>query len=525
MRLAVLAAALALAAQTSAALAHATLVSSDPADGAVLATAPSRLVLTFNEPVSPLVLRLVDDQGAATTLSYRLDDTAVTIDRPGVIGRGSHALSWRVISSDGHPVGGSVLFSIGAPSAGGVPGAFAAVDWPVRIAIWCGRLAIYLGLLIGVGGVFFGKVVAMEDRGAGRLRLAALIAGLLAVPASIGLQGLDALDLPLSRLGQGIVWQTAMGTSWGATAVIAFLGLVAALAATAGRGRRAALLAVIAFLGVGAAFSASGHASAARPQLLARSAVFIHTMAVAFWIGALIPLAAALRQAGDRLVLRRFARLIPLAIVPLALSGAALAVLQVEKPAALWSTTYGRILLVKLALVSILLLLAAMNRWHLTGPAAAGDRAATKRLVLAICAEVGLAVAILGVVATWRFTPPPRSLEAAAARPAHVHIHIHTARAMADVALTPGRAGPVTASVMIMTGDLGPLDAKELTLILSNPAAGIEPIRRPATRSDDGIWRVGNLVIPVAGRWNIEVAILISDFEEVRLRETIDIRG
>ena len=30
--------------------------------------------------------------------------------------RGTHVLSWRVISADGHPVGGSVMFSVGAPS-------------------------------------------------------------------------------------------------------------------------------------------------------------------------------------------------------------------------------------------------------------------------------------------------------------------------------------------------------------------------------------------------------------------------
>jgi len=40
---------------TTAALGHAALVGSDPADGALLPDAPSRFVLTFNEPVSPLV--------------------------------------------------------------------------------------------------------------------------------------------------------------------------------------------------------------------------------------------------------------------------------------------------------------------------------------------------------------------------------------------------------------------------------------------------------------------------------------
>ena len=49
--------------------AHAALLSSDPADGAVLVTAPSAITLTFNEPVSPLVLRLVGAGGHALELS------------------------------------------------------------------------------------------------------------------------------------------------------------------------------------------------------------------------------------------------------------------------------------------------------------------------------------------------------------------------------------------------------------------------------------------------------------------------
>jgi copper transport protein len=186
------------------------------------------------------------------------------------------------------------------------------------------------------------------------------------------------------------------------------------------------------------------------------------------------------------------------------------------------TTPYGNVLIVKLALVAVLFLLASINRWRLTAPAVAGDPSAARKLVLAIFLEAALAVTILGVVATWRFTPPPRSLEAAAARPAAVHIH--TARAMADVTLSPGHVGPVDASIVVMTGDFGPLDAKEVTLTLADPAAGIEPIRRRATNNGDGTWRVDDLVVPVAGRWDIEVAILASEFDLVRINETIDIR-
>ncbi|MDP3321832.1 MAG: copper resistance protein CopC, partial [Bosea sp. (in: a-proteobacteria)] len=124
--------------------------------------------------------------------------------------------------------------------------------------------------------------------------------------------------------------------------------------------------------------------------------------------------------------------------------------------------------------------------------------------------------------ALWRFTPPPRALAIAAAQPAN--LHIHTLTAMADVTLTPGRAGPVAVAIMLMNGEFGPLPARELTLSFANPAAGIEAIERPAMRGADGVWRIDDLSLPRPGRWSVELAILISDFEMIRLTETVEIR-
>jgi copper transport protein len=75
-----------------------------------------------------------------------------------------------------------------------------------------------------------------------------------------------------------------------------------------------------------------------------------------------------------------------------------------------------------------------------------------------------------------------------------------------------------------MTGDFGPLDAKEVTLVLSKPDSGIEPLKRPARRAGDGTWRVDDLVIPLGGRWAAGIDILISDFDMARIDGTIDIR-
>src|SRR5258708_21878983 len=121
--------------------APASLVKAGPADGAVMPLPPAALPLTFNEPVSPLVVRLIGPDGAPLApIAVTAQDTTVTISAPPGLRRGTHVLSWRVISADGHPVGGSLMFSIGARSSAAQPENLA--DRCVPAALWAGRVGI-----------------------------------------------------------------------------------------------------------------------------------------------------------------------------------------------------------------------------------------------------------------------------------------------------------------------------------------------------------------------------------------------
>lgn len=505
------------------AFAHATLITAEPADGAVLAQSPPQFSLTFSEPVSPLVLTLVKPDGTPVALtSFRLSDQTVEIDNPQTLGGGTHVLSWRVISADGHPVGGSLLFSVGAATE--PPAVSEPVDWGLRSAIWIGKVFLYIGLFLGVGGAFALAWLAGYGRSGQRFVIAAILCGLVAAPLSLGLQGLDALGAPFARLAQPTIWRTALGTSFGWTALIALMALGLGLLSLVGPRAASRLFALAGLIGVGTALAASGHASAAEPQWLTRPMVFLHGAGIAFWAGALAPLGLALmrRRAEAGAFLHRFSLAILPVVAVLAAAGIVLAVIQVQTPLALVDTAYGRLLLIKLALLVFLFAIAALNRWKLTGPTEVGDAKAQRGLARSTAVEMLIVLAIFGVAASWRFTPPPRALAIAAAQPASVHIH--TLKAMADLSITPGHAGTVAAAIVIMTGDFGPLDAKEVTLVLSKPDSGIEPLKRPATKPGDGSWRVDNLVIPVPGRWTARVDILVSDFEIVKIEAPIDIR-
>ena len=180
---------LAALAQASLAWAHASLIRSQPADRAVVAQPPSLLVLTFNEPVSPLVVRLIRPTGDATELkNVAASDATLTIPLPERLALGTYLLSWRVISADGHPVGGALTFSVGQPIAP-PPTLQNDSDGRLRWAVWAAKLMLYVGLSVGIGGTFYAAWIAVEALSlrARTLTAAALTCGLLAAVVSVGL--------------------------------------------------------------------------------------------------------------------------------------------------------------------------------------------------------------------------------------------------------------------------------------------------------------------------------------------------
>jgi copper transport protein len=498
--------------------AHASLVKAEPAAGAVVRDAPPTLTLTFNEPVSPLVMRLITPAGEPIALGEVTAENAIVIIAvPAALGRGTHALSWRVISADGHPVAGALMFSIGAPSA--PPAADGLGDRSVRAALWAAKVVIHVGLFVGIGGAFFRAWIGDAAAPAAVPWLvAALVAGLLATPISVALQGLDALDLPLAGVAQQVAWRAGLETAYGFTAITAafalFAGLFGLVATSPAVARGFSL---VALLGVGCALALSGHAASAAPRLLTMPSVFLHGVCVAVWIGALLPLlVAARRRAGGR-ALARFSRLIPYPLALIVVTGVILAVVQLGRLDALRTTSYGAVLAGKLAAVAALLVLAGANRYRLVPRFEAAGSDAARPLAISIALELAIVLMILALVALWRFTPPPRAL----ATDAPVSIHLHGEKAMAQIEFAPERARGVRVSVLVLDGEFRPLAVKEVGFALSNVAAGIEAMRRAAVAEADGGWRIDDVRIPLAGRWLVRVEILISDFEKVMLEDQV----
>jgi len=107
---------LALLVLVSPARAHAELKSSDPQDGATLASAPSSISFTFGEEILP--------QGNAVTLTdvaaderlpvgpVDVDGDTVSVTWPESSPAGEFRAAFRVVSADGHPISGTITFTV-----------------------------------------------------------------------------------------------------------------------------------------------------------------------------------------------------------------------------------------------------------------------------------------------------------------------------------------------------------------------------------------------------------------------------
>lgn len=96
--------------------AHTHLVKSVPANGARVAAALPKFVLTFAEPAKLTTLSLQKESEPARKISPLPTAPAAEISIPAPqLKPGKYVLSWRAVGDDGHVVPGKVTFTV-APS-------------------------------------------------------------------------------------------------------------------------------------------------------------------------------------------------------------------------------------------------------------------------------------------------------------------------------------------------------------------------------------------------------------------------
>ncbi len=444
--------------------AHAHLRKSEPSANARMASAPRHLRFWFSEApeLSLTTVALLDAAGNAVTLSAPERDPdsamAVRVGITSVVAPGRYTVRWRTAGSDGHPSSGTFTFVVAdvavdstavAATARGVGPRVGADTTAQRASVGAGvstkeqpddadaltpawivaRAAAFLALLAVLGAVAFRVVVltrasdipvgTREDIASELAARAMLLSGvlLLATAAKLYLQnrmmsGSAASDLAhMETMSMETHWGAAWRLQFGAV-IGALIGFVMAWRRIAGGWALAGLACMVLATGV----ALSGHAAASPDwRTLAVADDALHILGASAWLGSLLwLLVVGVRAAGLAAEERthRVASLVT-AFSPIALGSAAVVVLtglvsawlRLGSISALWSTSYGQVLLVKLLFLAGVIGTGFYN-WRVVQPALGTDLA-TARFRRSASSELAIGAIVIVVTAVLVAMPTP----------------------------------------------------------------------------------------------------------------------
>jgi copper transport protein len=558
-------AALALALPAAPAFAHAQLLSTEPVGGTAAAKAPGQVLLRFSEPVqvSQAGVRVFDADAERVTTETALhprgkaDEVALALPD---LANGAYVVTWRVTSADSHPVHGAFTFRVGpVPAAGSNDQALARQllaadggDTAVGAVYSILRFLAYGSLVLLVGTLAFLALIWPAGRQVARARRLLVSAGaVLAVTTALGIptQALYAngLGFPeLSSVGSHL-FESRFGQVWGARLLL--LGVLAVVLVAyrrwAARNSEGAPLppALLAGGGLTAAGllltpALAGHAATRDLVPLAVVSDLVHLGSVSLWLGGLVCLVACVlpRRLADELstVVPRFSRLAGMAVAAILVTGVFQGWREVGSKDALTTTTYGRLLIVKVILFGLMVGLGALSRrWvHARyrvpalrlspGPGAAAldqETEAVSRLRRAVGAETLLAVVVLAVTSLLVSAEPARS---ALSRP--FSTELTTDDLLIDVTVDPAKAGPTDFHFYTLSPEGAVQDVAELTARLRLPEADVGPLPLKIEKVAPGHYSAYGSELPLRGRWELEVVARLTEIDQVRATTTIPVR-
>jgi copper transport protein len=494
--LAVLAAGLGAAVLPGTALAHATLVWSNPSPGQRLGAAPGVVDLEFSEPVSSHLSTASVQAPDGRTYTVAVSASGKVELRLPTNVVGIYTVRWSTVSSvDGHALRGQFTFGVGV-EAGGGGGSVVESTSAAALALAVARGLEYLGLLWAVGGLVLIWLSARRPRIDISIRLwwplgLTLAAGISVV---VGQAALASPDPARPDVG-AFLTNGGPGLALGARLTLEALAL-----ATCSRLRA---LSAASLGGALVALAAAGHAAAAQPAPFAVVVDAGHLAFAGAWVGSILALAAAWLGHQRPAVAALVRRARPVALAGFGGSvvlGLVRATQEINDWMALLQTSYGQTLLLKAALVlgtagiGILML-----RWRRPG-------------VIRVEAAAALAVVTVTALLAANPLPPKPAAEAlalaAAERPnpalplpGDVTLGSHAGQVLVGLSLRPGTPGRNDILVYLQPPD-GEAAAASLPVSLSiNEWTATLPGCGPACRSVNADLRGGESInVEVGGK-------------------------
>jgi copper transport protein len=204
---------------------------------------------------------------------------------------------------------------------------------------------------------------------------------------------------------------------------------------------------------------------------------------------------------------------------------------------ALTQTTYGKLLIVKVALFALMVGLAFFSRRYVQeryrvpattrrlsfGPGAAADAPTddetVARLRRTVGAETVIAVVVLAVTALLVNAQPARS---ALAQP--FTTEMRSDQVLVDVTVDPAKAGPAALHFYTLSPEGAVKEVQDLTASLTLPSRDVGPLAVPVQRAGPGHFVANGFNIPLSGKWTLEVKALLSDIDEATVSGTVPVK-
>lgn len=516
--------------------AHASLVDSAPAADSRLEAAPDAIILTFDERIESKLfdVRVLDRNGKKVNdrqAALSSDGKQLKLPLP-TAGDGVYTVTYRIVSTDGHPIAGAYVYAVGQPvpdGEGALPAASGpqsplALKWPLGALdalTFLARFAYYGTMLALAGWVLWSRLHPLPGGGHAQrrnawtlgLKRAFVLSLLVAVALQMRLYVAELTGVHIREL----MLHTTVGIGWTASIALALLAFY-----VLERSKTVDLLWVALLL---AAKAWTGHAAGLGGEPSAIALDYIHLAAAALWCGGLLQLLAFRRDSewlAQRLPRFSFAALC--SIVVLTITGIFLTFAIASDWEELFVTQWGGVLLLKAALVVVVAAVAGGIRFSLKRSA---SRAANR--LLAVDFGSMAAIAALASVLTF-LNPHPAN------KPLAWHVMGDTIHMSAAIA--PNAPGTNTFTVRVWLPEQAKAPKRvELLLTRRNGGgdAAIEVPLAPAELNEmeknlyAGFtmyeYRAQGEQLALPGKWQVQVRVMDANDDETVYDKTMRVYG
>jgi len=512
--------------------AHSTLINAVPAESSSLSASPPQIILTFNERLEKelYAIKVMDTNDKSVTANkavMSLDQTKVMLSLPA-LPKGTYTVSYKIISADGHPVGGSYVFTFGHTVEGeGAPqtpavqigGGLTTDITYAQVLLLISRIVFYSSFLGLIGWIFWVhsyKTEDMEIRLFDRKRALFLQRILLlSLLLMIYTQALDMLDDWQWHDVASLFFSTNVGISWLVTLGLSLIGFGLLL--------RSKLFDSLWVLLMLAAKVANGHAMSFSPRSDMIVFDFLHLLFASVWVGGLLYIVFHWRKYHNYTLkfIPLFSRYALISLVFLTISGTLYALGILPKISYVLYSQWGILLLSKIGLVVLVFASGGILRYFM-------KKNREKSLQRMFKMDVSLMILILTVVGVLTYLHPLPANKA-------LYWHVMGSNIHMTMEITPNEPGKNLFYVQVWLPENQP-KPKSVHLALTDESdADLGAIAVPIAESpadyDPNVYSgflsytytATGPYLPFAGKWGIEVTVMDANDNETQYDQVIRI--